>query len=116
MGKEFCKKKEADEVAAAKEKQAAEFSQTKRIEPKAGVPSEFIFSHGPISNQSFQASISRLHYTNPASREYGAESDARVHKSFFYGSKHIDKYVPQTDPNAPIAKMSAKQAQWAAEG
>ena len=46
---------------------------------------------------------------------YGAESSARVHKSFFYGSKHIDKYVPLTDPNAPVAKMSAKQAEWAAE-
>ena len=65
---DFCKKQEAEEIAAAKAKQEAEFSQTKRIEPKAGVPSEFIFSHGPVSNQSYQASISRLHYTDPPSR------------------------------------------------
>ena len=43
---------------------------------------------------------------------YGAESNDRVHKSFFYGSKHIDQYVPKVDPNPRMVLMTAKQAEW----
>ena len=45
--------------------------------------------------------------------EYGAESNDRVHKSFFYGSKHIDQYVPKVNGNPRMDLTQAKQAQWA---
>ena len=45
--------------------------------------------------------------------DYGAESNDRVHKSFFYGSKHIDQYVPKANPNPRMELTQAKQAQWA---
>ena len=44
---------------------------------------------------------------------YGAESNDRVHKSFFYGSKHIDQYVPKVNPNPRMELTMAKQAEWA---
>lgn len=52
---------------------------------------------------------------SPLAAEYGARSGARVHKSFFYGSKHIDRLVPKTDPNPRTDLMASKAAQWAAE-
>jgi hypothetical protein len=30
----------------------------------------------------------------------------------FYGSKHIDQYVPKTDPNPVLSLMDAKQIEW----
>jgi hypothetical protein len=44
---------------------------------------------------------------------YGAASGDRVYKSMFYGSKHIDQYVPKTDPNPNLDLMTAKQSEWA---
>ena len=38
-----------------------------------------------------------------------------MHKSFFYGSKHIDQYVPKTNPNPRMSLTMAKQAEWAAQ-
>ena len=35
-----------------------------------------------------------------------------MHKSFFYGSKHIDQYVPKTNPNPRMELTLAKQAEW----
>jgi hypothetical protein len=32
-----------------------------------------------------------------------------VHKTFFYGSKHIDQVVPNVSPNPRQALMSSKQ-------
>ena len=46
-------------------------------------------------------------------RRHGAESADRVHKSFFYGSKHIDFLVPKVNPNPPLELTMAKQAEWA---
>ena len=46
---------------------------------------------------------------------YGADSGDRVHKSFFYGSKHIDSYVPKVDPQPRLSHTNAKQAQWQAQ-
>ena len=46
---------------------------------------------------------------------YGAESNDRVHKSFFYGSKHIDQYVPKVDPNPRTSLMDSKKGEWATE-
>ena len=58
--------------------------------------------------------MTSLHFTDPKVREYGAASDDRVHKSFFYGSKHIDQYVPPVNPNARMVLMNAKASEWAA--
>ena len=38
-----------------------------------------------------------------------------MHKSFFYGSKHIDAYVPKTEPNPRMELTTSKQAEWARE-
>ena len=47
---------------------------------------------------------------------YGAESNDRVHKSFFYGSKHIDQYVPKTSPHPRMELTMSKQNEWAKQG
>ena len=86
-----------------------------RVEPNLGVPGSVLFSHGRTFNEKFGASMTALHFTNPTSRGYGAESNARVHKSFFYGSKLIDRHVPKTEPNPRMTLTAAKQAEWAAE-
>ena len=39
-------------------------------------------------------------------------SQDRVYKSMFYGSKHIDQYVPKTDPRPRVDQMAGKQAEW----
>ena len=44
--------------------------------------------------------------------DYGAESNDRVHKSFFYGSKHIDQFVPKISPNPRMALTTVKMAEW----
>ena len=44
---------------------------------------------------------------------YGAESNDRVHKSFFYGSKHIDQYVPKVSANPRMGLTGIKAAEWA---
>jgi len=85
------------------------------VEIKRDEPAHMIFSHGPNPNERFNASMNNLHYTHPGDREYGATSSSRVHKSHFYGSKHVDTYVPLKDPNPRMTLTQKKQAQWAAE-
>ena len=53
--------------------------------------------------------------TDPAARDYGAKSGDRVHKSYFYGSKHIDAHVPKCDPNPRMQLTTLKQNQWSNE-
>lgn len=108
--KEFTMKQEAAQIAAA----SKNVEKNMRVEPNMGVPGDILFSHGRTYNEKFGASMTALHFTNPGSREYGAESNDRVHKSFFYGSKHIDAHVPKTEPNPRMELTSAKQAEWAA--
>ena len=55
--------------------------------------------------------MSSLHYTDPAAR---GPNDV-VHKSFFYGSKHIDQYVPLQDPNPRSSLTNLKTAQWSVD-
>lgn len=43
---------------------------------------------------------------------YGAQSNDRVHKSFFYGSKHIDQFVPAVSPAPRMELTMSKQAEW----
>lgn len=105
------KKKEASDIAHARREE----SKNVRVEPKMGVPGDMLFSHGPEFSLKFGASMTGLHFSDPAARAYGADSNDRVHKSFFYGSKHIDAYVPKVAPNERVELMSAKQAQWAAQ-
>ena len=82
-----------------------------RVEPKMGVDATMLFSHGKTHGQKFVASMSALHYTNPATRPYGIGGD-RVHKTYFWGTKHIDNIVPQNDPNPRLALTNSKCAQW----
>jgi hypothetical protein len=110
--KEFTKRQEAAQVAAAK---TAAPEPSRRIEPSMGVPGPMLFSHGREFNENYQASMTALHFTDPSARAYGAQSNDRVHKSFFYGSKHIDQYVPKTNPNPRMALQTSKQADWAVE-
>lgn len=86
-----------------------------RVEPKAGVAASILFSHGRTFNEKFEASMSSLHFTDPALRQYGASSADRVHKSFFYGSKHIDFHVPKVDPNLRMTLTARKQSLWSSE-
>lgn len=87
----------------------------KRVEPYMGVPASRLFSHGTNQNARFLASMTSLHFTEPSSREYGAKSHDRVHRSYFWGSKHIDSMVPQNDPNTRQLLTTAKRAQWEVE-
>lgn len=80
-----------------------------------GVPAPMLFSHGKEANTKYEAAMSSLHFTDPTTRSYGPESNDRVHKSFYYGSKHIDAFVPPSDPNPRTNLMVSKGAQWAAE-
>jgi len=108
--KDFMKKQEASDIAAATA--AGDWAKAMRVEPKMGVPGDMLFSHGKEFAEKFGASMTYLHFTDPSSREYGAASDDRVHKSFFYGSKHIDAFVPKVEPNPRLALTSSKQVQW----
>jgi len=88
---------------------------TKVMDPKPDEHLHHLFSHGPSPGEPYYASMSNLHYTDPTTREYGAKSDQRVHKSQFFGSKHVDAYVPFCDPNPRLGLMTAKAAQWQLE-
>ena len=109
--KEFTKRQEIEQIAAATSK----FEKNQRVEPNLGVPGAVLFSHGKTMSEPFGASMTALHFKNPSQRAYGAESNDRVHKSFFYGSKHIDAYVPKVEPNARVSLTEAKQAEGAAQ-
>lgn len=184
----FVRTQEEAWVAKAKAQHA---EKNQRVEPNMGVASQMLFSHGMKHGEKFGASMSQLHFSDPAARgarrgsrrarwprvrigacalpprllfaattrclaggrfvpvpctaravrsrvahvvahafrlcacaramsspagccaDYGAESNDRVHKSFFYGSKHIDQYVPKVEPNPRMELTSAKQAEWA---
>jgi len=82
-----------------------------RVEPNLGVPATMLFSHGKELGQKFVASMSSLHYTDPSAREM----QDRVHKTYYWGTKHIDATVPANDPNPRQALSSSKRAQWEAE-
>ena len=110
---EFTKRQEEYQTAAASN--ASETARTMRVEPNMGVPGALLFSHGRTTGEKFGAAMSALHYTDPATRSYGAASNDRVHKSFFYGSKHIDAYVPKTSPHPRMTLTAQKQAQWGAQ-
>lgn len=86
-----------------------------RVEPNLGVPATMLFSHGKELGQRYEASISQLHYTDPASRQYGFKSQDRVHKTYYWGTKHIDAVVPSNDPNPRQALTTLKRQQWEAE-
>ena len=47
--------------------------------------------------------------------DYGAASNDRVHKSFFYGSKHIDQYVPKVSADPRMGLTMSKQTEWAGQ-
>ncbi|KAL1522399.1 hypothetical protein AB1Y20_017389 [Prymnesium parvum] len=87
----------------------------KRVEPYLGVPATMLFSHGKEHGSRFLASMSALHYTDPSGREYGAKSNDRVHRTYYWGTKHIDYMVPQNDPNPRHLLSDSKRAQWDAE-
>ena len=106
----FLKEQEEAKIAAAR---ALQFTKNERIEPNMGVKTAMLFSHGPELGLKFGASMTALHFSDPAARAYGAESNDRVHKTFFYGSKHIDKYVPRVNPNPPMELTGIKEAEWA---
>jgi len=84
-----------------------------RMEPKLGVSAATLFSHGREFGTKFEASMSALHFADPASK--GFEPSDRVYQTYYWGSKHIDARVPQNDPNPRMQLTGAKQAQWASE-
>ena len=106
----FLKAQDEAHVAMAKSQQ---YLRNERIEPNKGVASGMLFSHGKSLGETFGASMTALHFSDPQARAYGAESNDRVHKSFFYGSKHIDQFVPKVSPNPRMALTMTKQAEWA---
>eukprot|EP00966_Prymnesium_polylepis_P042470 986764-Prymnesium_polylepis.1 len=86
-----------------------------RVEPNLGVPATMLFSHGKELGAKFEASMSALHYTDPTTRQYGAKSQDRVHKTYYWGTKHIDAVVPSNDPKARQALTTIKRTQWEAQ-
>jgi hypothetical protein len=88
------------------------FGQAARADPKQAVDGNMLFSHGPVFGGKFQASMSALHFTDPAARAYGFDSQDRVHKTFFFGNKHIDRVVPKIHPNPRFELMQAKAPMW----
>jgi len=111
--KDFMKRQEVVEHNMANAANAGELAKSMRVEPKMGVEGEMLFSHGKAFGEKFGASMTALHFSHPTQREYGAASNDRVHKSFFYGSKHIDQYVPEMEPNPRLLLTGMKEAQWA---
>lgn len=105
----------AQETAATAMGGAEAPARSMRVEPNLGVPADMLFSHGRTFSTKFEAAMTALHYTDPSKRSYGAASNDRVHKSFFYGSKHIDAFVPLCDPNVRLQLTASKQAQWAGQ-
>ena len=59
-------------------------TRNQRQEPNLGLLGSNLFSHGPKMSMEFGASMARLHFTDPAKRDYGALSGDRVYKSMFY--------------------------------
>jgi hypothetical protein len=105
--KAFMKAQEQRQIALS-----STFGQAARADPKQAVDGSMLFSHGPVFGGKFQASMAALHYTDPASRAYGCESQDRVHKTFFFGNKHIDRVVPKIHPNPRFELMQAKAPMW----
>jgi len=84
-------------------------------DPPVGQPASLLFSHGSTLNQDFRATMTGLHFSPPEQRSFGHDSNDRVSKTFFWGSKATDMVVPNVDPNARMSLTEAKRAQWAAE-
>lgn len=64
---EFCETQEAAAIAAAAA--AADTEQgSMRVEPRMGVPGSMLFSHGMAEGEKFGASMSKLHFSDPAAR------------------------------------------------
>ena len=83
------------------------------VEPKQGVHNAMLFSHGPEMGLDFKATMTALHFTDPLKRDPDmVNSNDRVHKSFFYGSKHIDFIVPKVAPHPRLELMSSKKGIW----
>ena len=76
--KAFMAAQEAAAIAAS-----STVGRAARADPKQPVDGTMLFSHGPEFGGKYQASSYALHFTDPASRVYGADSGDRVHKSFF---------------------------------
>jgi hypothetical protein len=85
------------------------------IDPKKDESFEMMFSHGVTFGERYQASMYRMHFTDPRTRERGPSSSSRVHNTFYFGNKHIDLKVSATDPDPPTALLEKKRRQWAAE-
>ena len=84
-----------------------------RADPKQPVDAETLFSHGPQFGGKYQASTYALHYSDPARRAYGSDSADRVHKSFFWGNKHIDlHHAPKVEPYPRTQLLAAKMPMW----
>ena len=83
-----------------------------RADPKQPVDGSMLFAHGPEFGLKFGASMTHLHFTDPAKRDFGAASQDRVHKTFFFGNKHIDFLVPVQEPNPRHALEQAKAPAW----
>tara|TARA_B110001452_G_scaffold97189_1_gene80400 strand:+ start:354 stop:743 length:390 start_codon:yes stop_codon:yes gene_type:complete len=106
-------------MAAQEQAQIAKSStkgRAARADPKQPVEGSMLFSHGPQFGLKFGASMSHLHFTDPAKRDFGALSQDRVHKTFFFGSKHIDKYVPKVSPAPRTSLYESKLPVWAGSG
>jgi len=114
---DFMKKKEAEDIASARRAPANGVLEgavpPMRVEPKTGVSGSMLFSHGPEFGLSFSAAMTALHFNDPAQRDPDMiSSNDRVHKTFFYGSKHIDYHVPKVSPNPRLELSSSKKALW----
>eukprot|EP00908_Phaeocystis_cordata_P018385 Transcript_29806.p1 GENE.Transcript_29806~~Transcript_29806.p1 ORF type:complete len:175 (+),score=68.24 Transcript_29806:298-822(+) len=106
--KAFMAAQEAAAIAAS-----STVGRAARADPKQPVDGTMLFSHGPEFGGKYQASSYALHFTDPASRVYGADSGDRVHKSFFWGNKHIDlRHAPKVEPNPRMALMASKAPEW----
>ena len=109
--KAFMKSQEQAQIA-----KSSTVGRAARSDPKQAVDGTMLFSHGtcsaitpgPVFGGKFQASMSALHYTDPAARAYGCDSQDRVHKTFFFGNKHIDRVVPLVEPHPRYELMQAK--------
>jgi len=60
--------------------------------------------------------VSELAFTDPATRAHGTESDARMSRMIWAGSKHNDRTVPPVALMPRTSLLEIKRAEWAASG
>lgn len=65
----FLKEQDAYNLALGRKK-SEEFSKSKRVEPSMGVPGDMLTSHGRTFSERFGASMTNLHFSHPATRQY----------------------------------------------